>query len=66
MFDQRGFARMAHYAWKNEIGFHPDMFKEVLINTDMFRYLSENEIKAKANEICRQADYAKAMYHAAF
>ncbi len=66
VFDQRRFAQMAHYAWKQGIGFHPDMFKEALMNTDLFRSLPENEIEAKADELCQQADFAKSMFHAAF
>ncbi|WP_300906032.1 hypothetical protein [uncultured Bacteroides sp.] len=66
VFDLRRFAKMAHYAWKHEIGFHPEMFKEALMNTDQFHSLSENEIEAKADELCQQADFAKSMFHAAF
>lgn len=66
VFDQRKFATMAHYAWKHEIGFHPDMFKIALMNTDLFHSLSENEIEATANKLCHQADFAKSMFHAAF
>lgn len=66
VFDQRKFARMAHYAWKHEIGFHPDMFRDALKNTDIFQSLPENEIEAKAHELCRQADFAKSVFHAAF
>ncbi len=52
VFDQRRFARMVHYAWKQGIGFHPDMFM--------------NEIETKAHELCNKADFAKSMFHAAF
>ena len=44
LFDQRRFARMAHYAWKHEIGFHPDMFKNALMNTNLFQTLPENAL----------------------
>ncbi len=66
VFDQRRFARMAHYAWKHGIGFHPDMFMNALKETELFRNLSEKEIEAKAHELCNQADFAKSMFHAAF
>ncbi len=66
VFDQRRFVRMVHYAWKHEIGFHPDMFKNALMKTDLFHSLSENEIETKASELCLQADFAKSMFHAAF
>jgi len=42
------------------------MFKDALMNTDQFHSLSENEIEAKADELCQQADFAKSMFHAAF
>ncbi len=65
-FDQRRFVRMAHYAWKHEIGFHPDMFKNALMNTNLFQTLPENEIEAMATELCHKADFAKSMFHMAF
>lgn len=64
--DQRRLARMAYYAWKNEIGFHPDMFQEALKATELFKSLPEEEIDSKSNELCLQADFAKSMFHAAF
>lgn len=66
VFDLRRFAKMAHYAWKYEIGFNPDMFKDALMNTELFHSLPEQEIEEKAYELCRQADFAKSMFHAAF
>lgn len=66
VFDQRRFALMAHYAWKQGIGFHPDMFMDALKETELFKSLSEKEIEAKAHKLCNQADFAKSMFHAAF
>ncbi|MDE6650126.1 MAG: hypothetical protein K2K45_09385 [Muribaculaceae bacterium] len=66
VFDQRRFAKMAHYAWKHEIGFHPDMFKDTLMKTELFQSLTEQEIEARADELCQQADFAKSIFHAAF
>ena len=66
VFDLRRFAKMAHYAWKQGIGFHPDMFKNALMNTEVFHYLQEHEIETKAHELCQQADFAKSVFHAAF
>lgn len=66
IFDQCRFARMAHYAWKNEIGFHPEMFKEALKKIEKFNRLSEEELELKSRELCSQADFAKSMFHAAF
>jgi len=66
IFDQRRFAKMAHYAWKHEIGFHPDMFKEALLSVELFKHLSDAELDTKSSELCHQADFAKAMFHAAF
>lgn len=66
VFDQRRFAKMAHYAWKHAIGFHPDIFKTALMNTELFQSIPEHEIEAKAEELCLQADFAKSMFHAAF
>lgn len=66
VFDQRRFARMAHYAWKHNIGFHPDMFQEALKATELFKSLPEEEIYKKANQLYLQADFAKSMFHAAF
>ncbi len=64
--DHKRLAIMAHYAWKHEIGFHPDMFKEALKATRMFKNLSERELEDKANLLCNQADFATSMFHAAF
>lgn len=64
--DQKRFARMSHYAWKYELGFHPDMFKEALSSLDKFKCLSGDELDTKANELCKEADFAKSMFHAAF
>lgn len=66
VFDQRRFARMSHYAWKHKIGFHPDMFKNALMNTDLFRTLPDIELEAKSKQLCRQADFIKSIFHAAF
>lgn len=66
IFDFRRFAKMVHYAWKNEIGFHPDMFKDALRSDNLFNSLSEEELEAKASELCSQADFAKTIFHAAF
>ena len=66
VFDQRRFAKMVHYAWKQGIGFHPDMFKNALMTTELFHSLQEHEIETKADELCQQADFAKSMFHAAF
>ena len=66
VFDQRRFAKMAHFAWKHAIGFHPDMFKKALMNTELFHSLQEHEIETKAHELCQQADFARSMFHAAF
>ena len=66
VFDLRRFARMTHYAWKNNIGFHPDMFTEALKETVLFKSLNEDELESKANELCCQADFAKSMFHVAF
>ena len=57
---------MAHYAWKHEIGFHPDMFKDALMKTELFHSLPEQEIETRADELCHQADFAKSIFHAAF
>ena len=66
VFDLRRFAKMAHYAWKHEIGFHPDMFKDALMKTELFHSLPEQEIETRADELCHQADFAKSIFHAAF
>ncbi|MBD5263286.1 MAG: hypothetical protein HDS39_04345 [Bacteroides sp.] len=66
VFDQQRFARMVHYAWKHNLGFHPDMFQEALKATELFKSLPEEEIDAKSDELCLQADFAKSMFHAAF
>lgn len=66
VFDLRRFAQMAHYAWKQEIGFHPDMFTNALKATELFKNLPEEDIKAKALKLCSKADFAKSMFHAAF
>lgn len=66
VFDERRFARMAHYAWKHELGFNPKMFKDALKETPNFQRLSEDALEKKANELCLQACFAKAMFHAAF
>ena len=66
VFDQRRFARLVHYAWKQGIGFHPDMFMNALKETELFKGLSEKEIETKAHELCNKADFAKSMFHAAF
>lgn len=66
IFDARRFALMVHYAWKHEIGFHPDMFEETLRGSDVFSNLSDEELEMKACEVCHQADFAKLMFHAAF
>ena len=57
---------MVHYAWKHEIGFHPDMFKEALKNSELFQNLPDEELNLKSRELCCQADFAKSMFHAAF
>lgn len=59
IFDVQRFAKMTHYAWKHEIGFHPEMFKKALRGTEVFRNLSEEELDEKSRELCRQADLAK-------
>lgn len=66
IFDIRRFARMAHYAWIHDIGFHPDMFKEALKETELFKNLSDEALDIKSQELCRQADLVKSMFHAAF
>lgn len=66
VFDLRRFAHMVHYAWKNEIGFNPAMFKDALKNTENFQSLSEEELDVKSSQLCRQADFAKALLHASF
>lgn len=66
VFDQRRLAKMAHYAWKHGIGFHPNMFKNALMKTELFQSLQEYEIETKADELCHQANFAKSMFHAAF
>lgn len=57
---------MVHYAWKQNIGFHPDMFKDSLKETELFQNLLEEVLDAKSAELCRQADFAKGILHAAF
>lgn len=64
--DQKRLAVMSHYAWKHKIGFHPDMFRDALKSTSMFKCLKEEELDSKANELCNQADFAKSLFHAAF
>ncbi|MCC8071269.1 MAG: hypothetical protein LIO90_05650 [Bacteroidales bacterium] len=64
--DAKRLARMAHYAWKHEIGFHPDMFNEALRGSAVFANLSDEDLEDKARELCHQADFAKLMFHAAF
>ncbi len=66
IFDQRRLVRMAHYAWKNNIGFHPDMFKCAMKNIELFQSLSEEELDSKAEYLCLQADSAKSVFHVAF
>ena len=66
VFDQRRFAIMAHYAWKHNLGFHPDMFQEALKATELFKSLPEEDLEKKANQLCIRADFAKSMFHAAF
>ncbi len=66
IFDQRRFARMTHYAWKNGIGFHPDMFKNALKHSNLFQGLCEEELDEKSSQLCHQADFAKNMLHATF
>lgn len=66
IFDQRRFARMAHFAWKNGIGFHPEMFKIALKKIEKFNCLTDEEIEQKSHELCTQADLTKSMFHAAF
>lgn len=66
IFDARRFAIMVHFAWKHDIGFHPDMFKAALKATELFQAMPDNVIEEKASELCYQADFAKSMYHAAF
>lgn len=65
-FDARRFARLVHYAWTHDIGFHPDMFKEALQTAKVFSSLSDEELEDKARTLCLQADFAKEMFHAAF
>lgn len=66
VFDLRRLARMVHYAWKNNIGFHPDMFKDELKETRLFQNLSDEELDAKSSQLCHQADFAKGILHATF
>lgn len=47
VFDQRRFAIMAHYAWKHNLGFHPDMFQEALKATELFKSLPEEDLEKK-------------------
>lgn len=58
IFDLRRFAQMTHYAWKHEVGFHPDMFKKSLKETKLFRDLSDEVLDEKSVALCRQADFA--------
>lgn len=64
--DQRRLARLVHYAWKQEIGFNPDMFKEALTRTNNFQNLSNEELDTKANDLCKQADFGKSLLYATF
>lgn len=64
--DARRFAIMAYHAWKHNIAFHPDMFKEALEATEMFETLSDQEIEEKSNNLCHHADFAKMMFRTAF
>ena len=66
IFDLRRFAKMAHYAWINEIGFHPSMFKESLKKAELFSSIPEDTLEDMALQLCIQADFAKSMFHAAF
>lgn len=66
VFDLRRFARMAYYAWKQDIGFHPEMFKDSLKKTELFQNLPEEVLDAKSIELCHQADFAKDILHATF
>lgn len=42
------------------------MFKEALKTAKVFSLLSDDELEDKARTLCLQADFAKAMFHAAF
>ena len=66
IFDMRRFARMVYYAWKHDIGFHPEMFKTALKGTELFGNFSEEALDAKSAKLCHQADFAKGILHAAF
>ena len=57
---------MVHYAWKHDIGFHPEMFKKALKETELFRNLSDEVLNNKSAELCNQADFAKGILHATF
>ena len=66
IFDLRRFARMAHYAWKHDIGFHREMFKNALKETELFGNLTDEELDEKSLDLCLQAEFAKGILHAAF
>ena len=64
--DIRRFAQMAHYAYENNLSFHPDMFKQALMSIEKFKDLSTDEIASKSTCLCRQADFAKLILHAEY
>ncbi len=66
IFDQRRFVRMVHYAWKNNLSFNTEDFKETLKVVDKFKNLSEENLETKAIELCDQAEFAKLMFYTAF
>lgn len=66
IFDLRRFSKMVYFAWKHDLGFHPDMFVEALKSTECFKNLTDEDIEDKACYLCSQADFAKSIFHAAF
>lgn len=66
VFDLRRFAKLTHYAWIHDLGFHPDMFKDALKEVELFQSLSDEELNAKSAKLCHYADFAKSMFKAAF
>lgn len=66
VFDLRRFAKLTHYAWIHDLGFHPDMFKNALKEVELFQSLSDDDLNAKSAELCHYADFAKSIFKAAF
>ena len=66
VFDQRRFARMVHYAWKQDKNFNQEVFKNVLKETELFKNLSDEELEKKSEVLCHYANFAKSMVYTAF